>query len=499
MLLKICGARLHMNKKCLQLMSVFTAIANIYILMTLTATAVLLHSFRHSFDDSARYFLSAEVLMTLSAAFVGFMSFYPSAITPSINGIHNLFALSAEAMVLVSITSLFKKVSFKFIFGPIVFLGVCCVVLEFVRLLYGNLLANSLYFFIYLFIALLITILCFKMPDEDLQKNKFLKWIGIFECGVVLFYSIRLLASFNGISIHHREPTAASISLFSFLISCNVFRYVSYISLRITWVDRSSTRSNLLNEGLAKSLQEKDRLLAGLMSSNRMIGISALASALAHQLSQPLTAISLQASTLKRYLLPISEKDSAVAESLDDISLQSDYLSRLVGNLRQLFKSQSSKYQTVDLRQVVEQIAEIIRPTLESKYITLQIIFKDDPMVIGDKLQLQQVLINLLNNAADAIVEDSPVGRNILVTVFKADDYGIFGVEDSASGIAEENISRLFEIYQTTKENGLGVGLWLCKTIIDGHKGEITAKNITGSGAYFEVKLPLQFNASTIA
>lgn len=478
-------------------MSVFAAIANIYILMTLTATAVLLHSFRHSFDDSARYFLFAEVLMTLTAAFVSFTSFYPSAITPITNGVHNFFAISAEAMVLLSIASLSKKVSLKLLLSLNVLFGICCIILEVMRLRYGFLLTNSLYFIIYIAISIFIVFLCFKQSDADLRVNKFLSWIGVFECGVVLFYSVRLVASFSGISIHYREPTLVSIGLFSFLITCNVFRYVSYIGLRITWVDRSAVRSNLLNERLAKSLEEKDRLLAGLMSSNRMIGISALASALAHQLSQPLTAISLQASTLKRDLSPISEKDSAVSESLEDISLQSDYLSRLVGNLRQLFNSQSFKYQTVDLRLVIEQIAEIIRPTLESKEITLEIHFRNDPIVIGDRLQIQQVLINLLNNAADAIVQDSPAKRIVSVTVFEAGDYGIFGVEDSASGIAEENFPQLFEIYQTTKENGLGVGLWLCKTIIDGHKGEITAKNITGSGAYFEVKLPLQFNAST--
>lgn len=255
-------------------------------------------------------------------------------------------------------------------------------------------------------------------------------------------------------------------------------------------------RTNLLNERLAKSLEEKDRLLAGLMSSNRMIGISALASALAHQLSQPLTAISLQASILKRNLAPYIDKSSTNAESLDDICLQSDYLSRLVGNLRQLFKSQSFKYQTLDLRQVIEQIIEIIRPTLESKNIALEIRFKDEPVVTGDRLQIQQVLINLLNNAAEAIVEKAPSKRVIWVTLFQTDSYGIFGVEDSASGIAEETLSQLFEIYQTTKDNGLGVGLWLCKTIIDGHQGEISAKNIMGSGAYFEVKLPLKYQRS---
>ena len=142
------------------------------------------------------------------------------------------------------------------------------------------------------------------------------------------------------------------------------------------------------------------------------------------------------------------------------------------------------------------QIAEIIRPTLESKNITLEIRFKDEPVVTGDKLQIQQVLINILNNAAEAIEENSPSRRVVSIAVFESNGYGVFGVEDSASGIADENISQIFEIYQTTKENGLGVGLWLCKTIIDGHQGEIVVKNIMGSGAYFEVKLPLQYPRS---
>lgn len=477
-------------------MNAFAAIINLYLLMTLTATAVLIHSFRYRFDDSARYFLSAEVLITMAGAFISFVSFYPSAINPVTNGLHNFCAMSTEVMILLSIISLYKKITTKMVITIILLIGVCCFALEILRMHLGIFPVNALYLIIFTGIALSTVIQCFKMTNEALKNNRFIKWIGIFELGMVLFYFIRLLANLAGVNIQYREATVASISFYSFAVVCNVFRYISYIALRITWVNPESAQSNTLNEKLVYAIKEKDQLLTGLMTSNRVIGISALASSLAHQLSQPLTAISLQAEALKRDLTTKFGINNSSTESANEICLHSDSLSHLVGNLRQLFASQKFKFQKLNLKEVAEQIIEIVAPTLESKKITLKTCWDSEPQIHGDKIQLQQVLINLLNNAVDSIETCTSQSKEITVSIKQNDLFGIISIKDSGSGISTEILPKLFELYQSTKPNGLGVGLWLCKTIIDRHYGNISITENGELGVCLDVQIPLHITGA---
>lgn len=477
-------------------MNAFSAIVNLYILMTLTASAVLIHSFKHRFDDSARYFLSAEVLITIAAVFVSFVSFYPSTVNPATNGLHNFFAMSTEVMVLLSLVSLYKTISRKIAVLIICLIAICCAILEILRVDLGNLIINPIYLIIFTGISLSTVLQCFNIPNENLRENRFIKWIGVFEVGIVLFYFIRLLAVLFGVAIQFREATIASISFYSFAIACNIFRYISYIALRITWVNPESTQTNPLNEKLANAIQEKDLLLTGLITSNRVIGISALASSLAHQLSQPLTAIALQAESLKRDLTSKLDANNPSIESVNEICLHSGNLSHLVQNLRQLFASQKLKFQVISLREITEQIIEIIAPTLKSKKIFLETSFESEPKIYGDKIQLQQVIINLLNNAIEAIESSASIKTVIHITISKNNIFGAITVRDSGNGIPPEILHKLFELYQSTKLNGLGVGLWLCKTIVDRHQGKIAVIDHIKPGACIEVLIPLHTTGS---
>ena len=336
------------------------------------------------------------------------------------------------------------------------------------------------------------------MPSQTLNDNRFIKWVGIFEMGMVLFFFIRLLANLVGVSIQYREANVASISFYSFAIACNVFRFISYIALRITWVNPESAQTNPLNEKLANALKEKDLLLTGLMASNRVIGISALASSLAHQLSQPLTAIALQAESLKRNLTGKFSKNNSLIESAEEICLHSGSLSHLVQNLRQLFASNKFQFQALHLVDITKQIIEIINPKLESKNIILKTDLNSNPQIYGDKIQLQQVIINLLNNSIDAIDSSNSTNKTLNIIISQTESFGTIKVKDSGTGISSDILSKLFELYQSTKENGLGVGLWLCKTILDRHHGKISVIENTKNGTCIEVQIPL-FASRSIA
>lgn len=472
-------------------MNPFLIIAATFILMTTFSSLMLFYSFRQKFDQSARHFLSAEIFMILAAIFIAFLTYYPGAINRTTNGVHNFFAVFAEIMVMSSIISLTRNVRLKFIIAAIVLIASMCFFIENFRVSHGHLFANSFYFLLYVSITFLTAYNCFWVIDKELRENRFLKWIGIFESGISIFYLIRLISGLSGVPIHFREATPVSVGLFIFLMSCNIFRYISYIALRITWVNPHANQSNVLNERLARSLAEKDQLISGLIKSNRLIGISALASTLAHQISQPLTVIALQASSLKRNLAGQLGKHSPTMESLTEISAQSDQLSRLVGNLRRLFSSQDVHFQKINLRETVADIVEIVKPDFESKHIHLEFHPYSSPAVNGDKIQIQQIVLNLLNNAAEAISSNNIEKRIVTIAVNQNSDYGILKIKDSGPGIASEVLPHLFDLYITTKQDGLGVGLWLCKTIADRHRGTINAENLPDSGACFEVQIPL--------
>ena len=110
---------------------------------------------------------------------------------------------------------------------------------------------------------------------------------------------------------------------------------------------------------------------------------------------------------------------------------------------------------------------------------------------MGDAIQLQQVLINLINNSIEAICDSDPSSREIKITINSDDHFAIINIEDTGPGIDIKMLPALFELYKTSKKDGLGIGLWLCKTIVHKHQGEIAASNSQHGGARFTIQLPL--------
>jgi signal transduction histidine kinase len=176
--------------------------------------------------------------------------------------------------------------------------------------------------------------------------------------------------------------------------------------------------------------------------------------------------------------------------------MQSNQLSSLVQNLRQLFGSKIEKFESINLQKVCNEVLEIIKPTLQSKRIILLQQYESNPIVYGDSVQLQQVLINLFNNAIDSINESNPNVREILITITNNESFATLSVVDSGLGINPVVFKSLFELYKTSKPSGLGVGLWLSKTIIERHQGQITASNHALGGACFEIQIPLYKSAA---
>jgi len=469
-------------------------LAALFGLMPIGTASILYASFRGQGDTSANYFLFAEVIILPGILLVMLTNLDPYFNQPLAFFFCNSLINISELGVIFSIYALSKKPNKKLFYLAVIGIFIYSSIAEYARikvnpifpLLMVSLLSAAFSFATYG--------ICKTFKDIELQNNLFLKWFGRLEIGLGLFSVLRACSYFSSTPISSQNPPAIVSLLFAIFAALCIFRYISYHSLRISWVDPRTSAQNALNANLAKALQEKDQLLHSLIASNRVLGISALANSLAHQLSQPLTGIALQTETLKRNLAESNPNEASV-KSLNKITRQLSKLSELVKNLRQLFSFKTHQFQEINLQEITEEVLEIVEPALRENQIQLIKQYDGDVRVHGDAIQIQQVLINLFNNAIDAINLSKLPAREIKLTISTLDGYGIISIADSGTGVDANLLPNIFDLYKTTKNDGLGVGLWLNKIIIDKHKGKISVLNGKNGGAIFKVAIPAAINS----
>lgn len=472
-------------------MNSFATLSFIYAIFTIASSSILLYSFRKKLDDSAVYFLVSELFMAITCGVIFFINKKIIFTTPIWTAIPNFSALAAEIAIFFSIASLTRKIESKWFFLALTAPVLVAILIELMRDQF------SIQILVWLF-ALPLTCLfmtnfwvCkFKLPTA-LSSNEFMKLFTWLELGMVVYGFIRILANFSPRAVLPRDdPSDLGVFIFSIYIVLGVFRYLSYLGIRITWINPSDPTPNTLNKPLAQANKEKDQLLQGLIASNRVIGISALASSLAHQLSQPLTTIALRADTTRRDLVQ-SGQDPKIIASIDEIATQSLRLTALVKNLRQFFDSNSSDHVPTNLQNKIDEILEIVEPQLQSNKIILLKEYKSNPIVFGDGIQIQQALINVINNSIDALVLSQESPKKISISLTSNQSQATITVRDNGGGIDSELLPTIFDLYKSTKKDGLGVGLWLSKTILANHQGGIEVKNDPIGWAAFTITLPI--------
>jgi signal transduction histidine kinase len=471
-------------------MNNLVVLGTLYGLMTFGAAAILYGSFRGQVDVSGRFFLVTELLMIPVIGLVILTNLLPSTATPLIFFATNFLLLGSDFSAAFSIYSLTKKPKVNSYFWSLVAAALICGFAEIARIHISPKAPLAIIGVITAALAFFTYAISRDQIELGLDENKFLKWFGILEIGVGIFALVRASSTLTDNPISPRNPSNFVTISYAILMTMNIFRYISYQSLRISWVDPRMDTWNSLNKSLAKVIEEKDQLLRSLMASNRVLGISALASSLAHQLSQPLTAIALHSEAAKLKTMQLI-KDKDTADSFEKISNQITKISDLITTLRQLFSPQNTQFTKIDLQKTTLEMLELLNPTFNDNKIQLHNHFLTNPQVYGDSIQLQQAIINILNNAVDELVQSNPITKNITISVMENHEFAIITIADTGSGISKKINESLFELSTTTKKDGLGIGLWLSKIIIEKHKGKISASNISTGGAQFEIYIPL--------
>jgi PAS domain S-box-containing protein len=222
----------------------------------------------------------------------------------------------------------------------------------------------------------------------------------------------------------------------------------------------------------------------------RVAVLGELSGALAHELNQPLTAI-LSNAQAAELLLARDEIDlEEIREILADIVNDDMRAGEVIMRLRELLKRGKSELQPLDVNSLVGEVLTLAHAQLVAQHIQVASQLGTVPRSQGDRVQLQQVLLNLVLNACEAMEAVEPAERTLAVSTFRRDGYINVTIVDSGSGLAPEVVDRLFEPFVTTKAKGLGLGLSICRSIVAAHGGQLSATNNVGRGATFELKLP---------
>jgi len=243
------------------------------------------------------------------------------------------------------------------------------------------------------------------------------------------------------------------------------------------------------------------RSLDDIAHLDRVGAMGELTASMAQELNQPLAAILSNAQAASRFLMGESPDLAQVRECLTDIVADDKRAAEVIRRLRGLLKKGASQPSSVDLNEVVSEAMRLVGNDALLRQVSVKFEpLPDLPPVLGDRIQLYQLALNLIMNGLDAVAERSPGDRWVLVRTAEADGGGVeLTVEDSGKGIAEGDLARVFEPFFSTKREGLGIGLSISQSIVQAHGGRIWAENREEHGAIFHCMLPVEQQGAAAA
>lgn len=234
------------------------------------------------------------------------------------------------------------------------------------------------------------------------------------------------------------------------------------------------------------------KLQADFSHAGRIATLGELATSIAHEINQPLAAIVTNGETSLRWLARADTNIEKVTQLTTRIVSNARRASDIIHRIRGMAAKHEPEKRLIDLNEVATEALLFIRHDIDSRSISLSTTFSSGlPQVLGDRIQLQQVIINLLVNSVQAVAQSGQTARNIdIQTSVDKDGSAVFSVFDNGPGVADSDIARVFDSFFSTKEAGLGIGLAICHSIITAHGGVISCANRPGGGAQFCFKLP---------
>jgi signal transduction histidine kinase len=258
-----------------------------------------------------------------------------------------------------------------------------------------------------------------------------------------------------------------------------------------------------LQAGLISALlrEHRRRRLAEVQSRQRMAELARvirfstageLTASIAHEINQPLGSILTNAETADAILQSSSPDIAELKDIVKDILQDDRRASEVIRRMRSLLTKAPFELKSLDLNDVARETVEFLSALAVARKVELISLITPDALpILGDRIQLQQVILNLVVNAIDAMADMPSENRIISIRTSRVEDFAELSVSDRGSGIPEDKLKEVFEPFFTSKAEGMGMGLSIARTIIEAHHGLISARNQVHGGASFRIRLPL--------
>lgn len=332
-----------------------------------------------------------------------------------------------------------------------------------------------------------------EIKNQKLYQGS--KYLRIFSFTTLLEFiliiariSILLSNNFGIVENLNQIPILPLVMLW-FVLVVNLW---SYIAINGYWTERiaSLNTENLIENTKIKALlNEKYKLINSLMTANKTAVSGALSASIAHEINQPLGAVKINSQHLD--LLIKNKKEKKLIKSIIE---DNDKAAKIISTLKSVF-SNNTTYQIIEFDSFIESYKPFLIQAASEKNIFLKIHLDSSVSVKINSDQIQQVISNLFQNSIQALSRIEKKKKVIEIKTFIKNNKLIFLISDNGPGVDPKIKNKIFELYESSKNENIGLGLWLCKYIISLHKGTIKVNNQILKGAEFLIELPISYHA----
>lgn len=316
------------------------------------------------------------------------------------------------------------------------------------------------------------------------HQNKYVKFLAYLHlCSAIVWISRAILSQAYEFTFILDDSFANwATNLLNLLLI--VLRQFAYLAIRYDFVKEEKNQVERL-------LLERESLIANLLKANKTAATGALSASIAHELNQPLCATDLNIQLLKTRLGKSQLNFDSEKKVLDALDEDNKRAALIVSSLRSIFSDEDVITEYVDFGVVIDGVLEIVKPELRSRNIQIVLRVDKDLQVQVNPTEIQQIFLNLINNSIQAISTVKSYQGYIQIEAHQKNGMAQICISDNGDGVPKERKSELFELLNTTKQTGMGIGLWLCKHIVTRNGGSIYYEDTPSGGAKFVVQLPL--------
>ncbi len=291
--------------------------------------------------------------------------------------------------------------------------------------------------------------------------------------------------------------TSSSMSLNDFPLPVHMiawtqltFNILAYNSIAAYWSEKisaSNTKMEMENVQIKRLLQERDELIDSLTIAEKTAQSGALSASFAHELNQPLGAIKINAQHLA--LLSQDEKNPKKLSLLEAITRDSDRAAGIIQSLKQIFSTTNPNKVNTDINLMLRRLGQFFETRSVKENFAIEYDLKAKHKISINESEIQQAIINLLNNAIDALQRSPKKHKKIFLSCNQDEGYTFISVTDNGEGIDPSIQHHMFDLLKTNRKEGMGLGLWLTRYIIERHGGTLNFESTNGLGTTFIIKL----------